>query len=100
LTVEFLGLLKDHFPSNVQAVLFLSIQYFLGQTFYFPLIQYFLRQKKSSKNKKNHSKKTKRKAAPNLSVLLIDYRCADKKKIWRIERRNWRHSIGLDSLLQ
>jgi hypothetical protein len=29
--------------------------------------------------------------------LPIDYRCADQKKSWRVERR---HSIGLDSLFQ
>jgi hypothetical protein len=30
----------------------------------------------------------------------IDYRCADKKKSRRVERRHWRHLIGLDSLFQ
>ncbi len=34
-------------------------------------------------------------------ILYIDYRCADiKEKSWRVERRHWRHSIGLDSLFQ
>ncbi len=32
-------------------------------------------------------------------LLLIDYRCADKKYM-RVERRHWGHSIGLDSHFQ
>ncbi len=37
--------------------------------------------------------------APPL-VPTIDYRCADKKNSWGVERRHWRHSIGLDTLFQ
>jgi hypothetical protein len=32
------------------------------------------------------------------SVRLIDYRCDDGKKSWRVKRRHWCHWIGLDSI--
>ncbi len=34
------------------------------------------------------------------AITVIDYWCADNNKIWRVERRNWRHSVGLDSRFQ
>ncbi len=33
-----------------------------------------------------------------IASMYIDYICADKKKSCRVERRHWRHLIGLDFL--
>jgi septal ring factor EnvC (AmiA/AmiB activator) len=60
------------------------------------------RQKVSSseQNKEILEAKLKVRRRRKYVFLYIDYRCADEKKSWRVERRRWRHSISLDSLFQ